>query len=78
VVDEKDGNKMQGDEMHKTMKHFSLLTFDGDHICHVNGGDDNCDEMQCELMIEVVILTPKNKDMIMVIVKSDSGSNLSI
>jgi hypothetical protein len=27
--------------------------------------------MQCELMIEVVILTPKNKDMIMVIVKVD-------
>jgi len=35
VVDEKDGDEMQGDEMHKIMKYFSLLTFDGDHICHV-------------------------------------------
>jgi hypothetical protein len=35
VVDEKDGDKIQGDEMHVTMKYFSLLTFNGDHICHV-------------------------------------------
>ncbi len=35
MVDEKDGDKIQGDEMHVTMKYFSLLTFNGDHICHV-------------------------------------------
>jgi hypothetical protein len=35
VVDEKDGDKMRGDEMHLTMKYFSLLTFDGNRICHV-------------------------------------------
>jgi hypothetical protein len=35
VVDEKDSDKMQGDEMNMTMKYFSLLIFNGDHICHV-------------------------------------------
>jgi hypothetical protein len=43
-----------------------------------NGGDDNHDEIQCELMIEFVILIAKSKYMIMVIVKSGNGSKLSI
>lgn len=61
--------------------HVTIFIIDFQRWSHLpcyNGGDDNCDEMQCEWMIEVVIFTPKSKDMIMVIVKSGNGSKLSI
>ncbi len=79
MVDEKDGDKMQGDKMHMTMKYFSLLTFDGDHICHVTMEVMTIAmKYNVNWWLRLSCWPPISKYMIMVIVKSGNGSKLSI